>query len=261
MKKATQNEYRVIKEKGVRYVPLEDVRSDKLNISKGNHKTGNIPTLSLSIWFTCDHKAPCFGKDCYGCHGTYVFGNVQRSHSENTAFVFTHTADEIVEKIAEWIRRRRKQPKAFRFFGVGDIPNYKFMVVMKKSAEMFPAIRFYTYTKKYALVNSYIDVHGALPENLTIIFSHWMNDDGSFYPMPNPHNLPTSEYIPLGKEERIATVKHVCPCSDPTIKSHCDNCDHGCYLLRRGESMALLEHSTERTKERDRYIREAKAAL
>ena len=102
---------------------------------------------------------------------------------------------------------------------------------------------------------------GELPENLTIIFSHWLNSDGTYYPMDNRHNLPTSEFIPFGMEKLAEKVTHICPCSDPTVKATCATCDHACYSLKKGESMALLEHSTKATKARDKAIKEAKKAL
>ena len=73
--------------------------------------------------------------------------------------------------------------------------------------------------------------------------------------------MPTSEFIPLGKEELKDTVTHICPCSDPSVNVTCATCDHPCYTLKQGESMALLEHSTKRTKKRDKEIRTAKKAL
>ena len=62
-----------------------------------------------------------------------------------------------------------------------------------------------------------------------------MNEDGTYFPMNNPYNFPTSEFIPLGKEKLAKHVTHICPCSDPNVVSTCDNCDHPCYELNFGE--------------------------
>ena len=132
---------------------------------------------------------------------------------------------------------------------------------MVKIAIDNPGIKFWSYTKKYSIVNKWINANGDLPENLVIIFSHWMNCDGSYFPMNNPHNLPTSEFIPFGREELKETVTHICPCSDPSVVATCATCDHPCYKLCKGESMALLEHSTKATKQRDKDIKAAKASL
>ena len=72
--------------------------------------------------------------------------------------------------------------------------------------------------------------------------------------MDNPYNFPTSEFIPFGKEELAKNVTHICPCSDPNVLTTCNTCDHPCYELNFGESMALLEHSTKESKARDKEI-------
>ena len=78
--------------------------------------------------------------------------------------------------------------------------------------------------------------------------------------MDNKYSFPTSEFIPMGREELLNSVTHVCPCSDPTRNDHCENCKTPCYELKYGESMALVEHSTERTKARDNTIKAMKKA-
>jgi hypothetical protein len=79
--------------------------------------------------------------------------------------------------------------------------------------------------------------------------------------MDNPYHLPTSEFIPLGREELVKWVTHVCPCSDPNVIAKCENCEHPCYELKHGESMALLEHSTTETRKRDSEIKMAHEEL
>lgn len=139
-----------------------------------------------------------------------------------------------------------------------DILNGRFFDCMVQVAKACPAVRFWTYTKKYEIVNKWIDKNGPLPGNLTVIFSHWLNEDGSYFPMNNRHNLPTSEFIPYGKEELLKTVDHVCPCSDPDIFTTCATCPNPCYELKPGQSMALCGHSTKATKERDKWLKAEK---
>lgn len=148
--------------------------------------------------------------------------------------------------------------KLWRYFTCGDIADSRFLQVMVRLAENNPSVKFWSYTKKYEIVNNWIAKNGKLPQNLRIIFSHWLNDDGSYFPMSNPYNLPTSEFIPLGREDLVKTVTHVCPCSDPSVVATCATCDHPCYDLMEGQSMALLEHSTSRTKARDKAIKAEK---
>lgn len=246
---------------GKNYVTLSSVPDCFLNVSEGNSKTGEkCINFNFSIESTCDHNCECY-KDgiCYAESGCYLFSDNQAKYSENIKF-FKNTDNETFCKAVQ-IAIDNYKYNLFRFFTCGDIPNKRFIDCMVKIAKDNPGIKFWSYTKKYNIVNNWIDENGLLPDNLVIIFSHWMNKDGTYFEMNNKHNLPTSEFIPFGKEHLAEIVTHICPCSDPSIKATCATCDHPCYKLNKGESMALLEHSTKQTKERDKTIKAAKAAL
>jgi hypothetical protein len=79
--------------------------------------------------------------------------------------------------------------------------------------------------------------------------------------MDNPYNFPTSEFIPIGKEELSKKSTFVCPCSDPSVSVTCETCENKCYRLKPGQSQALLEHSTTATKDRDKALKAAKKAV
>ena len=156
--------------------------------------------------------------------------------------------------------------KLFRYFTCGDIPNSRFVDCMVQLAKNNPDIEFWSYTKKYNICNKYVSEYGgsiekAFPKNLVIIFSHWLNENGTYYPMENPYNFPTSEFIPLGKEELAKEATFICPCSDPSVNVTCETCENKCYRLQPGQKQALLEHSTSATKERDKALKQAKKAL
>ena len=243
------------------YVTRESVTDNILHIVPGNSKTGEkVVNFNLSIEYTCDHTCECYkeGK-CYAEGGCYLFASNQAGYTENFNFIKSSTNEEI---LTAWqLALDYYGFKMWRYFTCGDIPFLRFIDCMVEFAKRNPEIKFWSYTKKYSLVNKWIDDNGSLPENLVIIFSHWLNEDGTYFPMNNRHNLPTSEFIPYGKEELAKTVTHICPCSDPTINATCATCDHACYTLKNGESMALLEHSTKQTKERDKEIKAAKKQL
>lgn len=247
---------------GHNYVTAESV-SPIFHAVSGNSKTGShVGNYNLPIEYTCNHQCECY-KDgiCYACGGCYNFTNNQADYTENYLFYKISTINAVAERISDFIRDNKFS--LFRYFTCGDIPSEKFLRVMIKTAEDNPTVRFWAYTKKYHIVNTFVQENGldAIPENLVIIFSHWMNKDGSYFPMNNPYDFPTSEFIPYGREELAETVTHICPCSDPTVKATCETCDHPCYKLNHGESMALLEHSTSETKQRDKEIRKAHEQL
>lgn len=251
---------------GKKYVNVASVKAT-LNLSEGNEKVGKVLCFNLPVFYTCVHNCECYtsGK-CYACGGCYNFASNQATYSENYRFFRECTKDlnteAFVSAMCEEIAKYGKF-ELFRYFTCGDIPNHIFLACMVEIAKRMPAIKFWTYTKKYNIVNHYCDTYGveSIPANLTIVFSHWLNDDGSYYDMDNPYNFPTSEFIPMGKEELAETVTHICPCSNPNSLEHCDTCEHPCYKLAHGESMALLEHSTSATKARDRELKQAKASL
>lgn len=246
---------------GKNYVTIETVSENVLHVSEGNSKTGNnVFNFNFPIEYTCKHSCECYKNgSCYACNGCYNFASNQAIYSENYNFFRNSTEKEFTDAIQTVINELNY--KLFRYFTCGDIPNQKFVDCMVKLAKDNPDIMFWSYTKKYEIINRWIDENGNLPENLTIIFSHWMNENGSYFPMNNPHNLPTSEFIPLGKEYLTETVTHICPCSDPSVIATCATCENPCYKLKKGQSMGLLEHSTKQTKERDKKIRTAKENL
>ena len=243
---------------GHNYVTLDSV-NPICHVVDGNSKVGKkAGSYNLPIEYTCDHRFECYKEGiCYASGGCYNFTSNQASYTENFLFYQISTVNAIANVITEEIKTNKYS--LFRYFTCGDIPGRKFMLVMVKVAKDNPNVAFWTYTKKYGIVNSFVDEFGleAIPENLHIIFSHWMNKDGSFFPMNNKYIFPTSEFIPFGKEYLAENMTHICPCSNPEINATCSTCDHPCYKLRHGESMALLEHSTTETKSRDKAIKEA----
>lgn len=261
----TETKYTVaIGKNGKKYIPFsqEAIRADLLHLStSGNSKTGPCAAFNLPVELTCDHRCECYksGK-CYARGGFYLFGSNQVMYSENLKFFLNHTSDEFIDAIVNAVITSGL--RLFRWFTCGDIVNYRFFTCMIEVARRLPFVTFWTYTKKYAIVNKWLDRNGGvsgLPVNFqSVIFSHWMNEDGTYFPMPNPYNMPTSEFIPFGREDLLDTVNHVCPCSDPDIFTTCATCPNPCYTLKPGMSMGLCEHSTPATRERDKYIKEAK---
>lgn len=252
-------------ENGKNYVTISSVQNSILNISEGNEKVGNTICFNLPIEYTCNHNCECY-KDglCYAEGGCYLFADNQAKYSENLVFFKESTKKQFVQAVQLAIDTI--DYKLFRYFTCGDIPNIDFIDCMVTLARNNPDISFWSYTKKYNLCNKYVAKNGksiekAFPENLVIIFSHWLNNDGSYYPMENPYNFPISEFIPFGKEELAQKATFICPCSDPTVNVTCETCEHKCYTLKPGQSQALCEHSTSKTKERDKALKAAKKAL
>ena len=149
-------------------------------------------------------------------------------YAENLAFFLKNDNETFINDFLAKLDKNGNEK--FRYFTIGDIVNSRFFECMIEIARRRPNVKFWSYTKKYNIVNNWCDVNGIenFPENLTILFSHWLNDDGTYFPMDNPYNFPTSEFIPLGKEYLTANITHICPCSNPDVVATCDTCDHAC---------------------------------
>lgn len=268
---ARKEEYLIKKFGSWKFVDRKSCGNEVLHMVAGNTKTGKqVICFNISPFYTCMHSCECFKEGlCYGNGGTYNFGSNLLQYTENYNFVMTHTVEEIAAEMLRQIATFPKTWKHLRFHTIGDFTK-KTLEAAVIVARALPDFTIWAYTKKYNMVNSYVDTHGgnpwvAIPANFCILFSHWMNRDGSYYPMDNRYNFPTSEFIPIGKEELAEKVTHVCPCSDPTVLSTCLDCDKtcgkSCGKLTYGESMGLLEHSTTASAARDKEVKAAHNAL
>ena len=251
-------------ENGNNYALINTVSGNILNVSEGNEKVGNTICFNLPIEYTCSHCCECYKLSlCYAEGGCYNFPDNQAKYSENLKFFRETDRETFIQALQLAIDSIGF--KLFRWFTCGDIVNSLFLDYMVEIARNNPDVEFWAYTKKYAICNKYVESHGgsiekAFPANLVIIFSHWLNQDKTYYPMHNPYNFPTSEYIPVGMEELAKKATFICPCSDPESIATCETCENKCYHLKPGQSQALLEHSTAASKERDREIKEKKKA-
>ena len=76
----------------------------------------------------------------------------------------------------------------FRWFDSGDIPDIEFFNGMVDVANTFPNIKFMSFTKKYEIVNEWLDKNEKLPDNFNVIFSAWHIG----WRVYNPYNLPVA---------------------------------------------------------------------
>ena len=199
-----------------------------VHISYAVSKLGaDIPSVSLPVGCTCRPDAPCF-KKCYARRGRFCFQR-NRAYLQNNLELWCCEPDQYEYEIgiAAFFH------KYFRWHSSGDIPDAAYLEMMVRVALDRPSTRFLVFTKKYELVNAHIDAHGALPENLTVVFSAW----GSFLP-DNPHNLPVA-YIRF-KNEPAAIPETARACT-----SYCGDCVSSglsCWDLQHGQSVVFDEH-------------------
>ena len=105
--------------------------------------------------------------------------------------------------------------------------------MMCRVTNKLPGTQFLAFTKKYDLVNAYLEASGTIPNNLHILFSEWPG-----YNMNNPYNLPVAY---------VSFKSGICdaPASAKQCSGKCERCAYmgeNCWTLGRGEAVVLKEH-------------------
>lgn len=187
---------------------------------------GSIGQLNMPYIVSCRKHAPC-SEDCYCSHGNMQFPNVRQSHMEKFE-MYKRNPVAFFEQISYELEMTPF--KYFRWHASGDIVDAQYLDLMCKLARKHKETHFLCYTKKYELVNKYLD-HHRKPSNLVICLSNW----GTWRP-ENPHNLPMS-YVDFGHgDEDIPEFAYPC-------NGNCGACEGThCWHMHKGESVVFHKH-------------------
>lgn len=156
-----------------------------LNTLPGEHpiEVGGKPITNVRG--SCQGCCDGCEKFCYAIRGAQQHHNaVMPSTIKNTLIYRKDPARferEIDSQLTAWESKKSKKPKegekteekVFRWHASGEIEDYQYLEMMMRLAESHPTIRFYTYTKRFKLVERYLKAHGDFPENFSMIFSKW----------------------------------------------------------------------------------------
>ena len=202
-----------------------------MHISITNSKLGDkIPSLNLPPLKTCRANAPC-KNGCYALKGNWLFANVKESLNNNLK-EFIDDGEKFFNDIINYLNNNDIIYRFFRWFSAGDIVNNTFFRGMIKVAESCPQTKFLCFTKKFELVNNYLNNGGKLPNNLKIVFSAWDNT----FKVDNPHNLPMT-YVYFKDKSRNADIPEFSiPCT-----GSCKECK-ACWSLEKGQSVYFNQH-------------------
>lgn len=159
--------------------------NDIPTIANGNGKTGKAClTWSLPVEPTCNHDAPCYkNKVCYCLKGCQAFANVVGAYYKNWR-LYNENPESYEEKCYNLIRYSGL--KLVRCFDCGDLPDENYLELLVRVAKKLPDVRFLSYTKKYNIVNNWLDKGNEFPTNFTMRFSAADKN----WEVPNPHHLP-----------------------------------------------------------------------
>lgn len=207
----------------IKALPLSDAGA-LVSISRNNRKVGAIPSFSLPVGVTCAAGCSCL-KKCYAARMARIRPSVGDAWARNLTLW-----QERPDAVRQAVIASALLSSYFRYFVGGDIPDAAFLQMMVEVARAVPSCRFLAFTKKYDLINAYLDEGGELPQNLQIIFSEWKNH------APNPHALPLSRVIFKGEDEPPGAMVCGGNCGECICKGI------ACWALKSGDIIHFHEH-------------------
>lgn len=203
---------------------------NNITISLNNSKLGDlIPSLNLPPVLTCRADAPC-KKGCYACKGHWLYANVKAS-LKNNLDLFLKDPKMFFNDIIELLNDGDITFKFFRWFSAGDIVNDTFFQGMIKTAKKCKNTNFLCFTKKFDIINNYLNAGHKIPKNLKIVFSGW---DANFK-INNPYNMPAA-YVYFNGLSNNHIPEYAIPC-----KGSCKSCK-ACWSLKSGQAVYFNKH-------------------
>lgn len=215
----------------VNYTETSLLGYPKLSVT--NSKLGAIPSIDLPPITTCRYDAPCADK-CYACRSRYVFAGV-RTAKVNNLKTYYADPDYYFNSIAAQIKNGLVSYNFFRWHSTGDIPDMAYIDGMAKVARKVKTTRFLCFTKKYELVNAWLDSNKK-PTNLIIVLSNWGD-----WLCDNPHNLPTAWIAFKNTQTMVPAKAFHCmgSCSECVMSN-----GGSCFYMKKGNCVVFEEHST-----------------
>ena len=197
-----------------------------VKISKGNSKLGAIPSVSLPSIKTC-RQCACREK-CYAQKLERLRPAVRNAYQHNLEVL-------LKEPETYWreVEASVMMSRFFRFHVSGDIPNQEYLANMVAVAGRNSHCEILCFTKRYEMVNEFIEKNGELPSNLHMIFSGWIGLD-----MVNPFSLPEAHvrYRDGSTTARDDAVECGGNCTE------CALTEGGCWNLQKGQQVVFNEH-------------------
>lgn len=198
-----------------------------IKISKGNTKMGDIPSVSLPAGITCRNDCEC-NKKCYAKKIERLRKSVRNAYKHN--YDLLNSSPEIFWREVE---ASIMMSRFFRFHVSGDIPNEDYLQRMVQVSERNSHCQILCFTKKYDMVNKFLQTSPTLPDNFHLIFSVWRN-----LKYDNPFNLPEAHV--RYRDGTTTAGDNAVECS-----GNCAECaitEGGCWTLKEGEQVVFNEH-------------------
>ena len=197
-----------------------------VKISSGNSKMGSVPSVSLPSIKTC-RQCACQSK-CYAQKLERLRPAVRNAYQHNLEVL-------INEPETYWreVEASVMMSRFFRFHVSGDIPTAEYLANMVAVAGRNSHCEILCFTKRYEMVNEFIEQNGELPSNLHMIFSGWIGLD-----MVNPFSLPEAHV--RYRDGSTTACEDAVECG-----GNCTECaltEGGCWNLQKGQQVVFNEH-------------------
>ena len=199
----------------------------RVRISNANSKMGAVASVSTLPFITCPGccRDTC-GAKCYAAKLANFRPSVLESYAINTALAMLRP-----ELYWQQVNAAIFAVRFFRFHVSGDIMNDDYFAHMIDAARNNPHTEILCFTKRFAVVNKYLDNGGEIPANLHILFSGWDN----LAPV-NPYSMPETNVFK--DESGIRDGWKICG-------GNCFNCacrGVGCWQAVKGDTIAFKLH-------------------
>ena len=199
----------------------------QVKISPGNAKLGSIPSVSLPSGVSCRADCECAAK-CYAKRLERLRPAVRAAYLSNWELLQSDP-DTYWREVEASVMMSR----FFRFHVSGDIPDMDYLEHIVAIAARNPHCELLCFTKKFSLVNTFLDNAGVIPPNLHLVFSAWRG-----LVMENPYRLP---------EAHVRYRDGTTTASDGAEEcgGNCTECavtDGGCWSLTSGQQVVFNEH-------------------
>lgn len=203
---------------------------ENVSISRGNIKMGAIQSVSLPAMVTCSKDAVkhC-GKKCYAVRMEKRRATVKDTYTKNFK-ILTENPEQYWREVEASVMTTT----VFRWHVSGDIVNEDYLQHMVDIATRNNHCNMVCFTKKYDIVNAWIEKGGVIPQNLHLIFSVWRDLE-----CPNPHGMPECHII---YKDGYTTARDGGNwlCSGNCFE--CYKCRRNCFHIKNGEQILIKEH-------------------
>jgi len=187
---------------------------------------GSIPSVSLPSIITC--RACDCTSICYA-HKIERLRPTVRSAYQNNLSILQNDPQQYWREIEAALMLNRY----FRFHVAGDIPDDLYFEKMVELTRRQCHCNVLCFTKRYDIVNRYIEKYGCLPVNLHVILSAWRG-----LKMENPYCLPEAHV--QYKDGSTTAPDNAVSCGGNC--SECAQKSGGCWTLGSGEAIVFQEH-------------------